>query len=311
MGWRRGELWLDADVGWFREGAGSPAVAGVPPASTGGFLQPQGLHASRLRRSAWERRRDARRARAAAIAVSPAVMFALAGIRSDKGADNDFLLEDPPSLTFTLDTATPDIERVAPRALPDVTAKHVRRKVVSRAHALPTIAWHHATSVGLPYGGRLVDGTQLPLDGPGWVTWNPITDSVPNLPDRLYGNELTIRKIVAVTDAYRAAHPHAARVVVGDISRTDGGPMDDHVSHQNGLDVDIYLPRVDRKLRAPHTPEEIDRSLSQDLLDRFVAAGAQMIFVAPSRILHGPARVVIPYPGHEYHMHVRFRPPRG
>ena len=116
----------------------------------------------------------------------------------------------------------------------------------------------------MPYGGRLVDGTQLPLRGPGWVTWNPITDSVPNLPHRLYGNEHTIRTVVAVADAYRAAHPHAARVVVGDISREDGGPMDDHVSHQNGLDVDIYLPRVDRKLRAPHTPDEIDRPLAQD-----------------------------------------------
>ena len=43
----------------------------------------------------------------------------------------------------------------------------------------------------------------------------------------------------------------------------------------------------------------------------YVAAGAQMIFVPPSGILHGPAGVVMPYPGHEYHMHVRFPPPRG
>jgi hypothetical protein len=310
MGWRRGELWLDADVGWFREGAGAPAIAGVPPESTGGFLQPQGLHASRLRRSAWERRRDARRARAAALAVSPAVMFALAGLRSDKPG-NDFLLEDPPSLTFTFDAGGREVPRVAAESRREAKPKHVQHKAVSPAHEFPRIAWHHASSIGLPYGGRLVDGTQLPLRGPGWVTWNPITDSVPNLPHRLYGNEHTIRTVIAVADAYRAAHPHAARVVVGDISRKDGGPMDDHVSHQNGLDVDIYLPRVDRKLRAPHTPDEIDLPLAQDLLDRFVAAGAQMVFVPPSRILHGPARAVMPYPGHEYHMHVRFPPARG
>ena len=87
MGWRRGELWLDADVGWFREGAGSPAFAGAAAAPVPGFAQPPGLLASRLRRSAWEKRRDARRARAAAIAVSPAVMFALAGLRSDKAPE--------------------------------------------------------------------------------------------------------------------------------------------------------------------------------------------------------------------------------
>ena len=41
------------------------------------------------------------------------------------------------------------------------------------------IEWRHATSVGLQYAGRLVDGTQLPVEGPDWVTWNPSTDSTP------------------------------------------------------------------------------------------------------------------------------------
>jgi murein endopeptidase len=27
--------------------------------------------------------------------------------------------------------------------------------------------------------------------------------------------------------------------------------MDEHVSHQNGLDVDVYYPRLDGALRAP------------------------------------------------------------
>ena len=33
MGWRRGELWFEADVAWFGEGAAAPAVAGLalPP----------------------------------------------------------------------------------------------------------------------------------------------------------------------------------------------------------------------------------------------------------------------------------------
>src|ERR1051326_9264453 len=82
------------------------------------------------------------------------------------------------------------------------------------------------------------------------------------------------------------------------------------LSHQNGLDVDVYFPRVDRELRAPTTSGEIDHRLAQDLLDRFIAAGAQMIFVSPAW-LHGPAGVVQPWPGHEYHMHVRFARPGG
>jgi murein endopeptidase len=99
-------------------------------------------------------------------------------------------------------------------------------------------------------------------------------------------------------------------VVIGDISREGGGPMwDEHVSHQNGLDVDVYLPRLDRKLRAPVAEDQVDHPLAQDLVDRFVAAGAKVIFVGYSTGLHGPAGVVVPYQGHEYHMHVRFPRP--
>ncbi len=82
--------------------------------------------------------------------------------------------------------------------------------------------------------------------------------------------------------------------------------MDAHVSHQNGLDVDIYYPRVDGALRAPSSPEAVDRRLAQYLLDRFLDAGATMVFVGYRTGLRGPARVVVPYPRHENHMHVRF-----
>jgi hypothetical protein len=313
MGWRRGELWLDTEL-WLPERSGAPALAGFPVPSISS--EPPGLAASRRRRVAWAQRRHSRRARASVIALSPAVTFMLAGLRADGGRSASFAGKDPPSLTFRFeDGILARVERAAP-------AEHAQRKVahvhadlaqrkVAPVHAVPKIDWHHARSLGLPYGGRLVDGTQLPVRGPYWVTWNPVTDSVPNLAKRLYGNERTIRAILSVTRAYRAAHPQAAAVVVGDISRDTGGPIDDHLSHQNGLDVDVYFPRLDRRLRAPSAPGQIDHRLAQDLLDRFVAAGAQMIFVSHSTGLHGPAEVVMPWPGHDYHMHVRFPPPGG
>jgi murein endopeptidase len=99
--------------------------------------------------------------------------------------------------------------------------------------------------------------------------------------------------------------------VIGDISRLGGGWMNEHVSHQNGLDVDVYYPRHDRRLRAPGSPSQVDRRLAQDLLDRFLAAGAQIVFVGYSSGLRGPGGVVVPYPNHENHMHVRFPQPRG
>jgi murein endopeptidase len=155
----------------------------------------------------------------------------------------------------------------------------------------------------------LIDGTQLPQEGPDWVTWDPVTDSSPNLPDRLYGNERTIRAILSVLSGYRAAHPDAPKVVVGDISLRHGGRMDEHVSHQNGLDVDVYYPRLDRRATAPASTGQVDRRLAQDLLDRFVADGAKMVFVGYSSGLRGESGVVVPYPNHENHMHVRFPAP--
>ena len=264
MGWRRGELWLDTDIPWLAEGPGEPAVAFAPPLVISPE-PPPGLAASRRRRNAWKRRRVARRARARALALSPAVMLALAGARSS-GHETSIAVEDPPSLTFRLGTgaaeatysprANADHDRVTVARESPPTAEPKRPdRSIARANAFPKIEWHHAISVGLPYGGSLLDGTQLPVEGPSWVTWNPVTDSTPNAPNRLYGNQHTIRAVVTVTEAYRAAHPGAARVVIGDISREGGGPMrDEHVSHQNGLDVDVYFPRLDRTLERRARP---------------------------------------------------------
>jgi len=321
MTWRRGELWFETDMPWFGERAAVPAFAVAAPMPVRRGLPP-GLMASRQRRAEWKRRRYARRARATAIAMSPAIVFALAGMRSASDAGGSGLADDPPSLTFRIDKGTvrvvdepkrPPAESDRVRAVPGVPSPPravSERRAESAPAVAPQVDWRQGRSVGSPSAGYLVAGTQLPQYGPNWVTWNPVVDQVPNEPERLYGNEDTIRKILSVAKAYRLAHPDAPRLVIGDISRRGGGPMtDEHVSHQNGLDVDIYYPRVDGQLNAPTTHDQIDFGLAQALLDRFVAAGAQMVFVGFSTGLRGPAGVVIPYAYHENHMHVRFPPP--
>ena len=55
-----------------------------------------------------------------------------------------------------------------------------------------------------------------------------------------------------------------------------------HASHQNGLDADIYYPRMDGQERRPYKPSQVDVDLAQDLVDRFVAAGARVVYVGPS-----------------------------
>jgi hypothetical protein len=176
---------------------------------------------------------------------------------------------------------------------------------------LPEVIWRDSISLGLPYHGRLIDGVQLPLSGPYWTTWDPALDRVPDRGYRRYGSAKLIHLLMAVTKEFHDAHPEAARLVIGDISRLGGGPLDEHVSHQNGLDVDVYYPRRDRRELAPTTIDQVDVALSQDLLDLFLAAKPEFVFVGPDLVpqLHGPAGVVEPLVGHDNHMHVRIYPP--
>jgi murein endopeptidase len=96
-----------------------------------------------------------------------------------------------------------------------------------------------------------------------------------------------------------------------DLSREHGGPFGKqygglgHASHQNGLDADVLYPRTDRLERRAFKPSQVDRALAQDLVDRFVAAGARKIFVGPHLHLRGPRRIVIALGHHDDHMHVR------
>jgi murein endopeptidase len=180
------------------------------------------------------------------------------------------------------------------------------------------IRWRTSHPSGVYWAGRLVGGVQLPAGGRTFFTWDPILHRAPNRAWRRWGSDRLVRTLLRVLDTYSKAHPTAPRVGVGDISRPRGGDfgprygLPGHVSHQNGLDVDVYYPRLDRRERAPDRPAQIDRTLAQDLVDRFVAAGAIRVFVGPHTGLRGPPNVVQTLAHHDNHLHVRFPlRPRG
>jgi murein endopeptidase len=175
----------------------------------------------------------------------------------------------------------------------------------------PRIEWKRSVAVGSPASGRLVRGVRLPREGRHFFTWDPVRRRSPNRPWRRYGTGRLVGLILRVAREYHRAHPRAARMAVGDLSRPRGGDFGPrfgyigHASHQNGLDVDVYYPRADGRERAPRNASEIDRALSQELVDRFVAAGAQTVFVGPNTTLTGPPGVVAPLVNHDNHIHVR------
>ncbi len=176
------------------------------------------------------------------------------------------------------------------------------------------VVWHTSRSLGVPWDGRLVQGVQLPDEGMTYFTWDPVFKRSPNRPWRRWGSDRLIGPLLRVLGDYAGAHPEAPRVGVGDLSRPKGGVFDErfgglgHASHQNGLDVDVYYPRLDGLELRPTRPSEIDRSLAQDLVTRFVRMGAVNVFVGPRTGLRGPRRVVERLVHHDDHMHVRIGP---
>ena len=175
----------------------------------------------------------------------------------------------------------------------------------------PRIEWRSSQAVGLPHAGNLERGVKLPFGGVNYFTWDPIQKESPNRGWRRWGTDRLVRTTLRVVRDFAAAHPRAPRIGIGDLSRPRGGDfgprygLPGHASHQNGLDVDLYYPRLDRRERAPLGPDQIDPSLSQDLVDRFVRAGAETVFVGPNTDLGGPPGVVVPLVNHDNHLHAR------
>jgi murein endopeptidase len=175
------------------------------------------------------------------------------------------------------------------------------------------IRWRRSVAVGDPAAGHLIRGVRLPSEGEHFFTWDPVKRRSPNRHWRRWGTDRLVRLVLKVAREYRAAHPRAPRLAVGDLSRPRGGDFGPqfgyigHASHQNGLDVDVYYPRADRRERAPRNASQIDRALSQELVDRFVAKGAVAVFVGPNTGLGGRAGTVQALINHDNHLHVRIR----
>jgi murein endopeptidase len=178
----------------------------------------------------------------------------------------------------------------------------------------PEIRWRQSIAVGSPTAGRLIRGVQLPARGARFSTWDPNLHRSPNRGWRRWGTNRLVRVLLEVAREYRAAHPSARPLLIGDLSRPQGGNFGRqfgyvwHASHQNGLDADIYYPRRDRARRAPSTAADINRRLSQELVDRFVRAGATKVFVGPGSGLTGPPGIVQVLAYHDDHLHLRIAP---
>jgi len=193
---------------------------------------------------------------------------------------------------------------------------------------LPT----ESQSIGAPWDGELHAGVRLRMND-GVVIRHPA---------RAFGTRATVDHIrKAINDTLEQVTP-MHDLAIGDISAEHGGPISEHHSHQSGRDVDIGLyyrnpPRNYPESFVRGTEDNLDCAATFALLSNFVRTanqdgGVQMIFldyqvqgiivrwaeeqgISENRLERmfeypngkGSGAVVRHYPGHDNHIHVRFR----
>ena len=139
-------------------------------------------------------------------------------------------------------------------------------------------------SLGSPDAGLLVNPIPMP-EGALWTIRNAVES---------YGTSETVEFIATAIAAVEARYPGSPRLVIGDISRRDGGRLNRHRSHQAGRDVDLGfyylrgecgefkvarkgeldLPRTWALVRALVTETDVDRVFLDRGLQRLLYAHA-------------------------------------
>lgn len=240
------------------------------------------------------------------------------------------------ALALALTCALPAAAAADPDAAPEArhpfvewalaTLKHWRAQI----EPLQLATLHPSASVGRAGKGRLLFAVQMPKT-PGIHVRNP--DEAWTVPE-------VIIALQAAHAAVDEAHPGGPDMVIGDISRKNGGRFYPHRSHQDGLDVDMRYfllgeQPADYKYRFV-TPQNFDTERVWTLIEHLYESGqVDRIFVDyrhqrrlyrhARQLGHTPARLepILSYPkaryrkdalvrhvrGHHNHLHIRFEAP--
>ena len=153
----------------------------------------------------------------------------------------------PPATTPPVETPTPVVTAPAAPDKPAGNQDTTPAKTLFSAVKLPSIG--QAMAIGYYPRGCLQGGVELPINGPTWQVMRLSRN-------RNWGHPSLVRFLEKFA-------PAAAKVtgwkgiLIGDMAQPRGGPLPfGHLSHQIGLDVDIwFMPMPNRTL----TPEEREK----------------------------------------------------
>jgi len=227
--------------------------------------------------------------------------------------------------------STKDLLRMNPSKNPD------RLRIGDRIAIYQEGRVTKSQAVGRPNQGRLVNGEQM-KNVPGAFIRRP-----PNA----WGTNETVRALKLAVAEVKRKHPKAHDLVIGDLSREAGGYLHPHKSHQSGLDADIGFyfrgqPRDGPKVALNAMQSALDYEATWTLITALAgqnedtsrveymfigyrvqeklykwaleqgvsASKLSWLFQYPrgSRAMSGLIRHE---PGHDNHIHIRFKCPRG
>jgi penicillin-insensitive murein endopeptidase len=182
-------------------------------------------------------------------------------------------------------------------------------------------------SIGSPSAGLLFNPRPMP-EGGLWTIRNP---------EEAWGTTETIGYVIKAIEAVEAQFPGSPRIVIGDISDSDGGRLNWHASHQAGRDVDIGfyhrrevedfrrgrrsnldIPRTWALVRALITETDIDRifvdrSIQRLLFSHALETGEDRRWLDDifGRKTGGKDAIIQHVRRHRDHLHARFYNPRA
>jgi peptidoglycan hydrolase-like protein with peptidoglycan-binding domain len=125
--------------------------------------------------------------------------------------------------------------------------------------------------------------------------------------DSVGGTWGTANAIASIKQVARqwAAEGHSARIGIDDISLEHGTYFAPHEGHLSGREVDLRLPRNDGA-ELPvmdYRDGTYSRTLTQHLVDKLWATGEVEVILFNDPNIKG----VMPWSGHDNHLHVRFK----
>ncbi len=196
----------------------------------------------------------------------------------------------------------------------------------------PTPAALRPKAIGFYSRGCLAGGVELPPTGSAWQAMRLKRN-------RNWGHPKLVELVKKLAIEAQSADEWPG-LLVGDLSQPRGGPMlTGHASHQMGLDADIWLKPMPKRVLSPHERESISAvsvvKSRKEINPRVWTEGhAKLLRRAASypqvaRIfVHPPIkrelckwagksrnnkwlRKIRPYYGHHYHFHIRMRCPVG